>query len=155
MYPDRPPGGDVQPVDVGGLCAPADHMSDLYTPADTLGRPRALPVQLIDTASSAVCVSVPPTRYPWLAGLHPSHPNRMSMVESKPASKGPAIVVPMGKEMDVVYASVPATVVVATPPRRDAARAFVEDELPGGNILPPLSSRARASERARFGSERA
>jgi len=51
-----------------------------------------------ETISSAVCVSVPPAKYPSEAGLHPNHevPNSVSICESKPASKGPEMVVPIG-----------------------------------------------------------
>ena len=55
--------------------------------------------QLYATSSMEVCVSMPPARYPLEVGEHPNQPSRVSISESNPASKGPAMLVLVGKEM--------------------------------------------------------
>ena len=86
----------MQPAPLGGECAPEDHMREMKLLASTLG---SVTLHWYATASREVWVSMPPTRYPFDAGLQPSHPKRVFMAESKPASKGPAIVVPTGNEV--------------------------------------------------------
>jgi hypothetical protein len=81
------------------------------------------------------------------AGEQPSQPSRSSIIESKPASKGPAMDVPTGKVMPL-YGSVPAIVVTATDP--SIAAAYLE-ELDGADTPPITCCSARPARRSGCG----